>query len=422
VRAVEVENLSIEISGIAILQNVSLSLGEGEVALVTGPCGSGKSTMLKALAGVILYIYAEFKVSGNVKVFGLSPVEAAEKGLVAYVPQDIYTFFISSDACEELEILGLSTNGFKGFCGRAIETLSDGELYKLLTHIAIGSGARLLLLDEPTSHLDSESLREVVELLKRVAEERRVAIVIADHRVDELKSFVDVVVELGRGVDIGVDRSRGAETYTKSCCRKCRGVAADVKGLVLSTGERILIKELSFEIPRGSALGIVGRNGVGKTMLLKVLAGLAKPSSGSVHVEKPVFYIPQKPIYWFSTGSVREELELYIKLFGRRVKVEDVAELFQLRHLLSKSPYTLSVGEARRLAMALAFIASPTLLLIDEPMLGLDKGSEEALEELLKLVKGSCGSAVVASHSKRLARLVDSCIEVLPGAEVKPCA
>ncbi len=142
-----------------------------------------------------------------------------------------------------------------------------------------------------------------------------------------------------------------------------------------------------------------------------------------IYIERPAFYISQKPLYWFSTGAVRAELTLYAKLFGKKAEeVEEVAELFQLNHLLHRNPYTLSVGEARRLAMALAFIASPRLLLFDEPLLGLDKSSEELFQELLESLKKRCSATIVASHSKKLVELVDSCLELLPGGEVRFCA
>jgi len=420
-KSIEVEGLSVATQSTTILQGVSLSVREGEVVLVTGPCGSGKSTLLKVLAGIIPHVYTGFRVSGTVKVFGLSPLEAAEKGLVAYVPQDIYTFFIASHVCEELEVLRLPLDGFAQLCDRPIEALSDGQLYRLLTHIAIGSGARLLLLDEPTSHLDSETLVEVVAMLKSVAVERGATVIIADHRVSELKSLVDTVVELGKDREEGANGGSG-RAYDERRTAECQGLAARVKGLTLSLDGVALAKGLSFDVAKGSALGILGRNGVGKSTLLKALLRLTPFTAEGIHIERPAFYISQKPLYWFSTGSVRAELTLYAKLFGKRAEVEEVAELFQLNHLLHRNPYTLSVGEARRLAMALAFIASPRLLLFDEPLLGLDKSAEELLQELLESLRKRCSAAIVASHSKKLVELVDSCLELLPGGEVRFCA
>jgi energy-coupling factor transport system ATP-binding protein len=412
--SVEVSNLSVSINSSTVLKGVSFSLREGEIALVTGPCGSGKSALLKVLAGVIPHMYTRFSVTGFVRIFGLSPWEAAEKGFVAYVPQDINTFFIGSRVCEELELLELSPNGFAQLCNRLLEELSDGELYRLLTYVAMSSGAKLLLLDEPASHMDVETLVNVLELLSRAAREEGASVIIADHRAEELKSYVDVVVELG------VERKSSGKNLIKTSVNCCeQGFAAYVKNLVLSIGDRVLFKGLSFAVAKNAVLGVFGRSGAGKSTLLKVLAGIVPYSTGIVYVEKPVFYIPQKPLYWFSTGSVSGELSLYTNLFGKRHEVGEVLEQFHLQHLASRNPYTLSVGEARRLAMALAYIASPKLLLFDEPLLGLDKSSEELLTELIEGVEKGCGSVIIASHSKKLIKLVDSYLEISPGGEVK---
>jgi len=409
--AVNVSDLSVSIGTNIILKEVSLSVREGEIVLVTGPCGSGKTTLLKVLASIIPNIYTNFSITGSVKVFDLNPWQAAEKGLVAYVPQDIYTFFLGLRVCEELELLGLPLNGFVQHGDRFLEELSDGMLYKLLTCVVANSSAKLLLLDEPASHMDMETLTNVLELLRANAQEKRIAIVVAGHQAEWLRGRFDAIIELGNEVvgerkDLDTPSPRNFMRY---CEQKFNAYATNLK---INLGRRTLFKGLSLAVARGSVFGVFGRNGIGKTTLLKVLAGLLPYESGDVYVERPIFYIPQKPLYWFSTGSVCEELSLYIRLFGRRLKDEEVLEMFSLQHLANRNPYTLSVGEARRLAMALAYIASPKLLLFDEPFLGLDRESEEVFADLLESVKKRYGSVILASHNRILTKYVDNYLEL----------
>jgi ABC-type multidrug transport system ATPase subunit len=191
-------------------------------------------------------------------------------------------------------------------------------------------------------------------------------------------------------------------------------ISVEVSNLSVSINSSTVLKGVSFSLREGEIALVTGPCGSGKSTLLKVLAGIVPYSTGIVYVEKPVFYIPQKPLYWFSTGSVSGELSLYTNLFGKKHEVGEVLEQFHLQHLASRNPYTLSVGEARRLAMALAYIASPKLLLFDEPLLGLDKSSEELLTELIEGVEKGCGSVIIASHSKKLIKLVDSHLEISP--------
>ncbi len=413
--AINVSGLSVSIDSNMVLKEFSFSVREGEVALVTGPSGSGKTTLLKVLSGIIPNIYTNFSITGSVRVFDLSPWQATEKGLVAYVPQDIYTFFLGSRVCEELELLRLPPNGFVHHCDKFLEELSDGMLYKFLTYTVTNSSAKLLLLDEPASHLDMETLTNVLELLRATAQEKRITVVVADHNIEGVMGYFDAIIEL----DKEVERHKNFDTFTPRGFKEygVQEFNAYATNLKINLGRRTLFKRLNFAVSKGGVFGVFGRNGTGKTTLLKVLAGLIPYESGELHVEKPIFYIPQKPLYWFSTGSVREELSLYLKLFGRRLKEEDVLGMFILQHLADRNPYTLSVGEARRLAMALAYIASPKLLLFDEPFLGLDRESEEVFAELLESVKEGYGSVIVASHNRILAKYVDNYLELSPSGE-----
>jgi energy-coupling factor transport system ATP-binding protein len=410
-RAVVVEDLRVSIGDKVILDNISLHVEEGEIVLITGRCGSGKTTLLKVLSGVIPSIYTEFKVVGRVEVVGLNPRKAVLKGFIAYIPQDIYTFLIGCDACEELEVVGIQSRGFEYLCRRPIETLSDGELYRLLIYIALHGDAKVVLVDEPSAHLDREIFLDILDKLRRLAEERGIAVVIADHRVNYFQSYVDKVVNIGC-------EQCSEDIYHRVMYRGSRGSVDSSRYLVyvnyLKTvfRDRMLFDNLSLQVYEGEVFGVIGRNGVGKTTLLKILAGIIPYSYGEVFVEKPVFYIPQRPIYWFSSGSVRDEINKYIEVFRRGLDVDDVLELFYLEKVADRNPYTLSVGEARKLSMALAYIARPRVLLFDEPLLGLDRDSEEVFIELLESIRKHRGAVVMASHSRDLTKYTDRYIEI----------
>lgn len=410
-RTVVVEDLRVSIGDKVILDNISLHVEEGEIVLITGRCGSGKTTLLKVLSGVIPFIYTGFKVVGRVEVVGLNPREAVLKGFIAYIPQDIYTFLMGCDVCEELEVVGIQSRGFEYLCRRPIETLSDGELYRLLIYIALHRDTKVILVDEPSAHLDRETFLDILGKLRRLAEERGIAVVIADHRVDYFHSYVDKVVNIGC-------EQRSEDIYHRVMYRGSRDSVENSRYLVyvnylkIVFRDRMLFDNLSLQVYEGEVFGVIGRNGVGKTTLLKILAGIIPYSYGEVFVEKPVFYIPQRPIYWFSSGSVRDEINKYIEIFRRGLDVDDVVELFYLEKVADRNPYTLSVGEARKLSMALAYIARPRVLLFDEPLLGLDRDSEEVFIELLESIRKHRGAVVMASHSRDLTKYTDRYIEI----------
>lgn len=409
-KAVEVRNLSVWVNGRAIVSGVDLDIEEGVVALITGSSGSGKTTLLKVLAGYIPSVYGLYSVSGSVKVLGRKPVDALLEGLIGYIPQDTWSFFIGYTICDELAALGLDGNWCSELCSTPMEMLSDGELYNSLLKLSLDLGARLVLVDEPSTHLDGEGFKQVMSMFRALASEHGITFVIADCRYWKYTGYADVVVELVKNTTTSNTPSR---TITLCSTCRCGGVAVRVDDLWIRRGDRCVVKGLSLELREGEITALYGRNGAGKTTIIKALAGFKWIGRGSIKRFGSVFYIPQRPIYWFSASSVEEELKLYSKIYGRSADAVNTAvELFNLSRIIDRDPYTVSVGEARRLSLALSYIASPKILLIDEPTLGLDEDSSEILYSYLSGVRENCGCVVIATHDRGAVEFADRVVEL----------
>mgnify|MGYP001626187324 CR=1 FL=1 len=406
---INVRELTVSIEGRVIINNLNFSVGSGSIVLVRGPSGSGKSTLLKVLAGLIPKVYKRFRVRGEVSIYGLSPEEFLEKGLVAYIPQELTSFFLGSKVYEEFEVLGIELSEFRGLRNKYLSELSDGQLYKLLALVALGSGIKLLLLDEPSSHVDEHSLINIMNSLRKLCSEEGLTTVLVDHRINLLRDYADLVVELGGHTDTRVSSVRG-------CLRSGNDDYVIVKDAWFSYGGYEVLKGVNLSVRSGEALGVLGRNGVGKTTLLKILANILKVSKGYVYVKQPTFYIPQRPTYWFATNSVRDEALLYSKLFKSSTDLDYVLKTFGLGHLLYRNPYTLSVGEARRLSMVLAYIALPNVLLFDEPSLGLDNNSLNTLVTLLDYLRNHGKAVVVATHDNSIKEFLDNTLSLEVGS------
>ena len=406
-KAIEVRDLSVVVDGRKVLANISLEVGPGEVVAVTGPTGSGKSTLLKVIAGIIPKLYSSFKLSGHVSVCGLSPSDAVRRGLVAYVPQDPSTYFIGSTVAEELlfvrDLSRLRRSGIIDDVlsnpSRKIHELSDGQLYRLLLAVAIGSGTKVLLLDEPTSHVDPWSLGGVLKLLREYCVRFGASAVIVDHRIELIEDFIDLTLELKGGHQGSTYvEARGGGTGGDEVLISARGLR-----FTYDSGCYVL-NGVDLEVRSGESVAIIGRNGAGKTTLIKLLARLLKPTEGVVTTARPVFMVPQTPVYWFSRDTVKDEVSFYANAWGFRGDVGEVIEMFYLSDVSDLSPYSLSIGEARRLSLALAYVSGAKVLLLDEPTLGLDSASKELLVKLIYRFLGQ-GSAVVAStHDVDLVR------------------
>lgn len=407
--SVSVRGLNVRVGSTKILDNLCFTLEHGTIALVVGPSGSGKSTLLKVLSGLIPEVYNLYEVSGDVRVYGLKPSKALRAGLISYVPQDLQGFFLSSNVCDELKLSGVPVGEYVGVCSRRISSLSDGELYKLLTYISLESNAKLILIDEPSSHLDSSALTELLEELRDLCRRHDATVILADHNVSQFLNYVDVLVKLGDDVNYGLRLNSHfvMEKAVGDYVLVANGVSFGYEN------NKVIFDNLDLTLREGESLCIYGRNGVGKTTLLKVLIGMLKPRCGYLYVRKPLFYLPQRPVYWFASGRVHDELMLYLRLYKKHIELGEILRRFKLVDLLNRDPYTLSVGEARRLSLALAYISSAKLVLLDEPTIGLDKYSEDLLVDLIREFNyDEKRGVVLTSHDQRIYRECDYVIRL----------
>jgi energy-coupling factor transporter ATP-binding protein EcfA2 len=205
------------------LRDVSLTIAPGEFVLLAGRSASGKSTLLKAACGLVPHFHGG-EVSGSVSVAGIDAIDAGPGELAAavgYVAQDPETQVVSTTVAAEIELpLEMRGDGpsdraraveevalalaIPHLLGRAVDTLSGGELQRVALAAALVTRPRLVLLDEPTSQLDPVSGDELIWLLRRLNEEWGVAVLLAEHRLERCLAAADRVVAMSRGA-VGFD-------------------------------------------------------------------------------------------------------------------------------------------------------------------------------------------------------------------------
>ncbi|HVW47685.1 MAG TPA: ATP-binding cassette domain-containing protein [Solirubrobacterales bacterium] len=205
------------------LLDVSLEVAPGEFVLLAGRSASGKSTLLRAACGLVPHFHGG-EVAGRVEVAGLDAVAVGPGELAAavgYVAQDPETQVVSTTVAAEIELpLEMRGDGsgdraraveevalalaIPHLLGRAVDTLSGGELQRVALAAALVTRPRLVLLDEPTSQLDPVSGDELIWLLRRLNEEWGVAVVLAEHRLERCLAAADRVVAV-EGGRIGFD-------------------------------------------------------------------------------------------------------------------------------------------------------------------------------------------------------------------------
>jgi len=341
---IKVEGLSFSYANAArpVLDGVSFDVEPGELVLVAGPSGGGKSTLLRCLNGLVPHFHGG-SFGGNVLVGGRDTREHQPRDLadvVGLVLQDPESQIVAESVEDEIafgmENLGLDRQAMRkrleevldlmsivSLRERALSSLSGGELQRVAIAAVLSMQPRILLLDEPTSQLDPQSAEELLTTVQRLNDDLGLTVLIAEHRLERVVQYADrVLYAKGNGT---VDSMNVREAMTTLplappvsrlgrvlswspvplSVREGRRFAAtiDVAALAQPNGARpranatIVVDNLAVEyegfkalesvslrVHCGEILALMGRNGAGKTTLLRTLVGLTKAASGGATV------------------------------------------------------------------------------------------------------------------------------------------
>jgi heme exporter protein A len=169
-----------------------------------------------------------------------------------------------------------------------------------------------------------------------------------------------------------------------------------------SYGERRVLRDVSFELPRGGALVVTGQNGAGKTTLLRLLVGLAAPTRGTIEIpldRARLGFVGHEPLVYRELTAV-ENLDLFGRLYRvpeRRERIGMLLERFGLWDARGERVSAFSRGMTQRLALCRALLHQPELLVLDEPHSALDTQGTALLDQELEALAGR-STLVVATH------------------------
>jgi ABC-2 type transport system ATP-binding protein len=172
-----------------------------------------------------------------------------------------------------------------------------------------------------------------------------------------------------------------------------------------------VLHELDLSVSEGEIFGLIGPNGAGKTTTFKLILGLLRPSSGTVvfrgspltaAARARIGFLPEHP-YFYDYLTVYETLDLFARLYGiesgaRRRRVNELIEQVNLGHKRSASLRSLSKGTLQRVGIAQAILNNPQLVILDEPMSGLDPAGRRHMRELVLSLRAAGSTVVFSSH------------------------
>jgi energy-coupling factor transport system ATP-binding protein len=402
------------------LSGVSLDVAPGEVVLLTGRSGCGKTTLIRALAGLVPHFHGG-RFGGSVEIGGRDtrrtrPAELA--GTVATLFQDPedqivfggvlaeVSFGIENSGARPQEIEGralsaLAAVGAEHLAQGAVAALSGGELQRVCLASTLALEPALLLLDEPTSQLDSDGARALLELVRRLARERGTAVVVSEHRVARTSAYCDRVVRLERGAIVA--GGPAVAPLPRDRVRRGADVVCTLDRVDFSyaAGERVL-SDARLELRRGEIVAVTGANGSGKSTLGKLVAGLLEPDCGTRSCFGRAAYLSQDPGRYLARERCDDEVALGAPDGAAVTRALANVGLsgYEARH-----PRDLSSGERERLALAAVLACEPDVLVLDEPTRGVDPEARARLAALLREEAGQRATLLI-THDHELAGAV----------------
>ncbi len=451
------------------LKNINLNVSDGECCVIVGSSGCGKSTMTRLLNGLIPSFF-KGELSGEVYVddIDIRSLESWEVSLLfGNVFQDPRSQFFANEVAGELafacENAGLSHEeivgrvhssakemGIEELLGTSIYTLSYGMRQRVAICSAKAMHPDIYIFDEPSANLDLMATYQFGRLIKNLKKEGK-TIIIVEHRLFYLKNIADKYVFMKNGEISSQYLAEELENHStlelnnmglrsfnfediifnkKYENSKNEGVKFSVQNISKKFGKRILLENISFEYNDNEIIALVGSNGVGKSVLGKVCAGLVKENKGRIILNDEilkkknriakVWYIPQDLDSQLFGEDLVDELITGIK--NSDTYVEDAEEILNhlgLFEMKDRHPSTLSGGQKQRLVLGVAMLRKAPLVILDEPTSGLDFKSMKQVANLIKNQRELGTKFLIITHDIEFIAQTCERVIVLENAKIK---
>lgn len=437
---------------------VDLILKTGEVHLLTGKSGSGKTGITKMANGIIDHLfegekYGEAFIHGkNIKDLPVRDLIDAVSSVYQNPKTQFFTDQTTSELLFPLENLGYGIDEMKDLLDRVstffgiepllnknVAELSGGEKQIICIAGALMTDPDLIVLDEPTGNLDLASIVKVREMIWKMKRLKK-TVLISDHRLNYLNGLADTVSLVQDGKIhmsySGQDFFRLSEDERKALNLRCLDQVdayAESTGTVLA--DRIEIRNLTCKIKKreiikiqdlclhaGKIYFLIGRNGAGKSTFARCLSGLMKTKIDEVYLNgkkisskerlKGSYLVFQDVNAQLFTSGVSEE----IALNNPNVRIDELLQELNLSHKKDAHPQSLSGGEKQRVSLAAGIASEKKILIADEPTSGMDYSNMMNVCSLLRKHADRGHIVLVISHDiEFLSELADDIVFLSDG-------
>lgn len=441
------------------IENINLTIHDGEVVLICGESGCGKTTLTRLINGLIPHYY-EGTLTGQTIVEGIDVKNVslyALSGVVGSVFQNPRTQFFTVDTtseiafgCENLAIneeeinlrieKTVSALKIENLLNRSLFALSGGEKQKIACASVSAMEPNIFVLDEPSSNLDIKSIRELKNVLREWKIQGK-TIVIAEHRLYYLMDIADRVLYMQDGqikenLSISDFKKKSADelhtlglrTLQSEDFCKMQSVACATKQLYISDFEasyknasdgrkkkRKVLDISELMIPQGAVVGVIGNNGAGKTTFAYTLCGLLRAAKGYMSMNgktymqnqrlKICYMVMQDVNHQLFTESVIDEILLGLDnsdVEKATSEAERIMESLHISEFRNAHPMSLSGGQKQRVAIASAIASDKQVIVFDEPTSGLDYRHMKKVAENLQKLSSLGKTLFIVTHDPEL--------------------
>ena len=435
--AIEVNGISKSYGKVQALQDVTFSVGKGEVFGIIGPDGAGKTSLYRILCTLLLPDKGTASVDGFDTVSQMKEIRRR----VGYMPgrfslyQDLtveenlkfFATLFGTTVEEGYDSIRAIYSQIERFKDRRAGALSGGMKQKLALSCALVHSPSVLFLDEPTTGVDPVSRKEFWEMLGTLRE-RGITIVASTPYLDEVRccdrvAFLDegrvrgigtpeVILEQFRdifnppGIEHGRDVAgnvtvtpQQTEPQTKPEPETEPKYVIEVEHLVKAFGSFHAVDDISFNVKRGEIFGFLGANGAGKTTAMHMLTGLNQPTSGTGRVvgydirteyeqiKRHIGYMSQR-FSLYDDLTVSENIRLFAGIYGMkseeiRVKSKELLRRLNFADHANDLVASLPLGWKQKLAFSVSIFHEPGVVFLDEPTGGVDPATRRQFWELI---------------------------------------
>ena len=416
--AIEVNSVSKGYGAVKALDDVSFSVGRGEVFGLIGPDGAGKTSMYRILCSLLL------PDSGSVTVDGFDVVKQMKevRKRVGYMPgrfslyQDLtveenlkfFATLFGTTIDEGYDSIKVIYSQIERFRNRKAGALSGGMKQKLALSCALVHQPSILFLDEPTTGVDPVSRKEFWEMLSML-KERNITIMASTPYLDEVRCC-ERVAFLDQGKIRGIDTpevilDRFSDIFNPPSLKHEKTTGTDgenvieVEHLVKAFGDFRAVDDISFTVRKGEIFGFLGANGAGKTTAMHMLTGLNQPTSGTGRVvgydirteyeqiKRHIGYMSQK-FSLYEDLTVAENIRLFAGIYGMkdeeiRHKTDELLKRLHFSEHRDTLVASLPLGWKQKLAFSVSIFHEPGVVFLDEPTGGVDPATRRQFWELI---------------------------------------